>query len=209
MAISNYTELQTAIASWLHRDDLTSVIPDFIKLAEARLSREIHALNQQVTTTVTLTSGTDSIAYPTGFRELVDLYYTVDELQPGQVAIDQLNEVSTTAPGKPNAFALTNTIKFNQPADQNYSITIVYKQKLDLATDTTNWLLTEHPDAYLYPALVESAPYVRNDPRLATWEAKAMMAVRSVNNLRSRSRAPLVTEVAELNNNYFDIDRGY
>ena len=36
MALSNYTELKTAIANWLNRSDLTSEISDdFIKLTEA------------------------------------------------------------------------------------------------------------------------------------------------------------------------------
>ena len=35
MALTTYSELQAAVASWLHRDDLTAQIPDFIRLAEA------------------------------------------------------------------------------------------------------------------------------------------------------------------------------
>jgi hypothetical protein len=42
MAISTYTDLKTSIASWLNRDDLTSVIPDFISLAEAGINRGWH-----------------------------------------------------------------------------------------------------------------------------------------------------------------------
>lgn len=34
MAIGQYSELKTALANYLHRDDLTSRIPEFIKLAE-------------------------------------------------------------------------------------------------------------------------------------------------------------------------------
>ena len=37
MALANYSDLQASVASFLHRDDLTSEIPDFIKLAEADL----------------------------------------------------------------------------------------------------------------------------------------------------------------------------
>ena len=39
MAISSYAELQTAIANFLARTGLNSVIPDFIQLAEARINR--------------------------------------------------------------------------------------------------------------------------------------------------------------------------
>ena len=40
MAITTYAELKTAIANFLARSDLTDRIPEFIALAEARMSRE-------------------------------------------------------------------------------------------------------------------------------------------------------------------------
>ena len=39
MALSTYDELKASIADFLNRDDLTSVIPDFIKLAETGMNR--------------------------------------------------------------------------------------------------------------------------------------------------------------------------
>lgn len=47
MAITSYSELSTAVANWLERDDLTSRIPEFISLAEARHRREIRLRQQQ------------------------------------------------------------------------------------------------------------------------------------------------------------------
>ena len=41
MSISNYSELKSAIADWLLRTDLTSVIPSFISMAEAQISRDV------------------------------------------------------------------------------------------------------------------------------------------------------------------------
>ena len=38
MSITNYTELKTAVADWLNRDDLTDArITDFIQMAENRI----------------------------------------------------------------------------------------------------------------------------------------------------------------------------
>ena len=36
MSLTNFTELKTEIANFLNRDDLTNVIPTFIRLAEAK-----------------------------------------------------------------------------------------------------------------------------------------------------------------------------
>ena len=41
MSLSTYSEIKTSIANYLNRDDLTSVIPDFISLTENRLDREL------------------------------------------------------------------------------------------------------------------------------------------------------------------------
>ena len=62
MAITNYTELKTAVANHLARTDLTTNIPDFITLAEARLSRELETREQEKRATATMTSAnTNSI----------------------------------------------------------------------------------------------------------------------------------------------------
>ena len=41
MALTTYAELQTAVANYLARTDLTSQIPDFIYIAETRLRRQL------------------------------------------------------------------------------------------------------------------------------------------------------------------------
>ncbi len=41
MALTYYTGLKTSIADFLNRDDLTSVIPDFVALAEAQINRDV------------------------------------------------------------------------------------------------------------------------------------------------------------------------
>jgi hypothetical protein len=41
MSLTTYSELQSSIADWLNRTDLTSQIKDFITIAESRLDREL------------------------------------------------------------------------------------------------------------------------------------------------------------------------
>jgi hypothetical protein len=35
----------------------------------------------------------------------------------------------------------------------------------------TNWLLLNAPDLYLYGALTDSAPFIREDERIAVWKS--------------------------------------
>ena len=41
MPIATYTDLQSSVADWLNRSDLSAVIPTFIQLAEAKFNREL------------------------------------------------------------------------------------------------------------------------------------------------------------------------
>ena len=71
MAITNYTQLQSSIASWLLRDDLTAVIPDFITLAEAQFNREIR--NRKMIKRATATIDSQYSAVPSDWLQNVDL----------------------------------------------------------------------------------------------------------------------------------------
>ena len=57
MAITTYATLQTAIANFLARSDLTAQIPDFITMAEARMNRELETRAQEKRSTATLVAG--------------------------------------------------------------------------------------------------------------------------------------------------------
>ena len=63
MAISTYTELQTAVANWLDRDDMSARIPEFISLTEARFNRILPALTALAPTNDILTDSPDVYLY--------------------------------------------------------------------------------------------------------------------------------------------------
>ena len=66
MAINTYSTLQTAVANWLDRDDLTARIPEFIALAETRINRALRIRAMEtVSTAISTASGTREYALPT------------------------------------------------------------------------------------------------------------------------------------------------
>ena len=77
MSISTYSELKTSIANWLNRDDLTSVIPDFIALNEADMDRRIRHWRMEQRATATI--DTRYTALPSDFMEAVRFHLDVDE----------------------------------------------------------------------------------------------------------------------------------
>ena len=85
-------------------------------------------------------------------------------------------------------YRVGSTYEFERPADQAYTLTAIYFKALDLATDSTNWLLTNYPDAYLYSACFEAAVSRRNNDRMAVYKPMRDEIVKDTNKLNSRTQ---------------------
>ncbi len=66
---------------------------------------------------------------------------------------------------------------------------MIYRKVVPALSDanTSNWLLACAPDAYLYGALLESAPYIKDDERIAVWTAGLVSVINGLNDLGSTS----------------------
>lgn len=193
MAITNYSELKTSIANFLARDDLTTQIPDFISLAESRMSREMNARSQEKRATATLVSGDAYVSLPTDLRSirLVKLntspkevleYYTPAKL-------DEL--YASNAQGKPRAYTIIGgEIKFAPEPDSSYTAEIVYQEGVPDLSDinTTNEILTRHPDAYLYGSLAAASVYLMDDQKTTVYEQLFTRAIDEVKREEERSK---------------------
>ena len=66
MAINTYGTLQTAVANWLDRDDLSARIPEFIALSEAIFNRTLRIRAMETTVSDNTPSGSKEDPLPTG-----------------------------------------------------------------------------------------------------------------------------------------------
>lgn len=185
MAITTYSELQSAIADWLLRDDLTSVIPSFIDLAEAKFNRRIRDYRMVSRTTFTVDSEYEDV--PADWLETVRYQLntspitTLEYVTPDQAAEER---VSFSSSGRPKFFTVVGSTFQHVPApDSSYTGELTYYAKIPALSDaaTSNWLLGVAPDLYLYGALMEAAPYLDDDARVQTWGGlfeQAMNALR-------------------------------
>ena len=78
MAITNYSELKTAISSWLDRSDLDSVIPDFIALAEARHRRDFKLRRMETRVTANTIADTEYYTLPDNFIAMRNIQLNTD-----------------------------------------------------------------------------------------------------------------------------------
>jgi len=185
MAISTYTELKTAIANFLARDDLTSVIPDFIQLAEATMSRELETRSQEKRATATLTSGDEYIALPTDLREVREVKLNTTPLTVltyySPVALD--SNFSSGGVGKPKGFSIIgDEMKMRPVPDDSYTAEIIYIGSITALSDSnaTNNILTRSPDAYLYGSLAEAYSYLLDETRAAQYMQRFNLALEQI-----------------------------
>jgi hypothetical protein len=73
---------------------------------------------------------------------------------------------------------------------------VYYARVPDFVDDTDfNWLLTYYPDVHLYGSLLQSAPYLGEDARIAVWAQLYSAAVKNLgdDSIKARSSGgPLV-----------------
>lgn len=184
MSLSNYTNLQTAVANALHRSDLTSVIPDFITLAEDKLNKRLRIRGMETRVNTTVTAGTEYVALPDGFLSAKNFQVNTSPRMRLEYASPEWLDVNFPSPtntGSPKFYSFVGgQIQLAPVTDGTYTLELDYYQKLDIATDSTNWVLTNAPRVYYYGALVEAALYIKDDKRVALWGALLENAIKEI-----------------------------
>lgn len=219
MSITTYSELQTAIAGWLVRGDLTARIPDFIALFEAYAQRELRTrqMEQRDTAAVVdeLGAPTEYGTIPTDHLETKTLSMTdgtdVWWLEPKP---DEVIDEARVRAGKPRFYAeVGDSFRFYPKPDAVYTAQLTYFAQIPplSVSNPTNWLLSLAPDAYLAGALTEAAPMLRDADFLGVWQPKREEALASVRRTTRTRAGKLRTEVPISRMHHFgifDITRG-
>jgi len=173
MAISNYAELNAAVADTLNRTDLESAIPNFIALCETQTERQLRV--RQMLGSMLITIDSEFEALPTDFLETRSIVLNTQPVRLlGFRTIDSMAEYKAafTAPSKPSEYCVIGEqFQFLPVPDTTYSATLTYYKTIPRLSDAlaSNWLLHKAPDVYLYGALINSAPYLKEDNRIQTW----------------------------------------
>jgi hypothetical protein len=187
MALSTYSELQTTIASYLARNDLTSVIPDFIRLAEQRLGRDLRIRQLLSVSTAITTPSDNTVGLPTDFIEMRDIHLDTNPIS-GLTYMAPNNfyrKARVKEAGKPvNYTVLAAEMQLAPIPDAEYTLQMLYYAKPDplSVNNQSNVWLAYCPDALLYAALGEAEPYLMNDARLQTWGALYERAITAISN---------------------------
>lgn len=185
MSFTNYSDLKTSIAGYLARSDLTSQIPDFIRLAELRLRRELRVRQMLKSVTTSTTGGDSTVELPTDFLEVRDMVITGNPVQPISYMSPSAfsRNARSTDSGKPVDYTvLASEFQLAPIPDTAYTVKLLYYAAPDFLSDsnTSNVFLANMPDALLYGSLVEAEPYLMNDARVQTWGSMFDRAVGAI-----------------------------
>ncbi len=160
MAISTYSELKEAVINWSHRNDLDLLIDDFIRLAEVDMFKNNTAHESLQTRAMeeisTATMSADAVALPDGFKQMRNLRFT-DSTGGDLISKTPDTIKRRSGTGRPCFFSVTTELQFDITPDQAYIIEMSYFRIPDPLTssNTTNFILTNNPDIYLFGTLWE------------------------------------------------------
>jgi hypothetical protein len=212
-----FTSLQSDIQNYLERGTVLDPIvyaqlPELINFAERRISKDLKVMGFIVPATFTLQAGLAVYAKPDRWRQFISLnvgssptgtivrsevyprsYEWIRKFWPD----DTQTQLSTYgAYGPPQFYAHYNYQNFivAPTPDQAYPAELVYYEEPALLDNSnqTNWITQYAPNLLLYSALLECSPFLKNDPRIATWQAMydkiaAVVDGESKNNILDRN----------------------
>lgn len=198
---TTYQGLQDEIFAWINRAEIFQAIPTFIRQAEARFNREVRCRQMVRRQRATVTG---RLALPSDWLEAINMEL-VDE-NPGHLLYVSPHELDKTRDtyqitGCPTVYSLVgNEIEFAPEPDGLYTIEMLYYGKVPALTGaaTTNWMLDEHPDLYLYASLVFVEPFLGRDDRVALWKGMADKLIADVNGADDRAKVsggPLIPRI--------------
>ena len=193
MAISTYSELNTAVANWLDRDDLTDRIPEFIALCEARFNRLLRIRAMEYKQTASTVAGQRNLALPTGFIQMRNLQMNASPIVPMQYVTPEIYDrlYGSTSTGTPEMYTIiADEIQLGPIPASVQTIEMLFYKKFDALTAaaTTNWMIINAPDVYLYGCLLEAEPFIMNDPRVQLWAAGFKQAITDMQEQDNRDR---------------------
>jgi hypothetical protein len=197
MSLTNQPDLMTAMQNWLQRTDIAPLFVDFVTLFESEANRRLRVRQQE--TTVPLTPALGVFALPADYLMWRRVTWTGNPRRElSYVEPSWMQSAYPNAPTDlPSVFTIEGgNIKMMPTDATNTVVELVYWAKIPALTPTapTNWLMTAHPDIYLFGALTEASAYAVNDV-VALWKSRRDELFDEIDKLDKRSRGPSAVRV--------------
>lgn len=195
--MTDHATLKSDIATFMQRDDLTSVIPTIVRLTEDRIADEVRIRQMENRTTLTI-DGENGADIPDKFLGLRGLhrndstYFELEYLPPNAF----WNRSEAHVAGTPFWYTLEAGKIYFAPyfSSTEYAEAVFWKEFDRLSGDQdTNWLLTNRYRVYLYGAQAEAKAFVEDDEQAGKWASAFTNAVQKLNTNNQRAVRGLST----------------
>ncbi len=193
-----YSGLLSSLASWMDRDDLAAVIPDFVTLFESNANTEgaLRTEFNRTSTVVPTTIALDHINTPADYMgtdtlRLTQVGGSYSILKPyGGASSLYTDYPNASTQGQPKGFFnLAGKLEIAPVPDAVYQVQLYYYQKIPaLVTYSANWLLTHYPQVYLFGSLVAAEAFLGSDPRISTWGNLYDNAIQKIGGATDRNK---------------------
>jgi hypothetical protein len=202
-----YDSLTSSVLQYLERNDAATIaaIPTFITLCEFEIAQNIKTLGQMEVVDSTMQIGNAVIPKPARWRKTTSMTLSNEgSKQPMLVRkLEYLNNYAqdVTATGTPLYYAdydYDHWLVAPTP-DKAYPFEALCYTRLQplSSTNQTNWLTQNAPNAMLFGTLKQTAPFLKNDARLALWKQmfdEALGALKTEDTLRVADRAAVAVD---------------
>lgn len=193
----SWTELKTYIADQMARSDATSLIPQWIAKFEFQANREIFVPDRETSADLTIDAAEEAL--PAGLQRVISLYLTTDpKTYLEQLSLAELRtRYSDNSTGCPQNYALRgNSLILGPSPDATYTGKLAYVAAISPlnSVTTSNWLLADHPDAYIAGTLYEGYLHFKDERRAMVHLAARDAIIESINRSgirRAHGGAPL------------------
>ena len=189
LKISDYQSLCNAVADELNRADMVNSIPIFVQLATKRIERDLSRAKHQRMIKRAATVFFDLYtSIPCDYIATHQLMETDTSILIDYIGPNESKEWLSGRYPLPNRTNTKSGIAYYTIIGDQFRIfpydPLGYKSvsnpHLDLhyyarlpelgSTNPTNWILQIYPDLFFYGTLAHSAPYLKADERLNTWD---------------------------------------
>lgn len=190
--IETYDGLIGFIEAYLELDaETVAQLPTLIRLAEYRLDRMLTVPQREFSTDLTTEAGTQFVALPVHTRQFRAVRLDTDpQVALEAVGLDHLNRWYDGS-GQPKVYAFANeSLYFGPTPDAAYTVNVTYMTRIPplSPTNQTNWLLSQHADAYVYAVLVQAEGFIGDDARIAMFKAALDETILEINAQGNRYR---------------------
>ncbi|MEE9532741.1 MAG: hypothetical protein V3W52_17315 [Syntrophobacteria bacterium] len=194
MSLDTFDNLKAEIIDWSHRDDMDERIDTFVALAEKEMYQNpVHILevrSGEVLTTSTASTSSRFLALPTGFVEMRRMEIDLDGgfVELVYRAPESLRSID--GPAQPCFFTITDQIEFDTVPDDTYSINIQHIAEFVALSDsnTTNSVLTNNPNVYLFGGLKHLFHFANDQEQEARYTTLFFNAIQGANKKDQRGR---------------------